>query len=64
MTETFYYWENDWPKNIVREETYTCFITGESIKPEDDAYWTQSFDAYISERGYQLIQNAKSTGEL
>ena len=37
---------------------------GEIIKLEDDAYWTQEFDAYISERGYQMIQNAYSTGEL
>jgi hypothetical protein len=41
-----------------------CFITGETIKESDDAYWTQEFDAWISERGYQMINSAQSTGEI
>jgi len=41
-----------------------CFVTGDIIRPDDDAHWTQEFDAYISERGYQMIQNAQSTGEI
>ena len=64
MKETFYYWEDGRPKSIDRSETYTCFITGESITSSDDAYWTQEFDSYISERGYQMIQDAQSTGEI
>jgi hypothetical protein len=61
-------WENNNPipsKDVIRVSgNHECFITGETIKTEDDAYWTQEFDAWISERGYQMINNAHSTGEL
>ena len=43
---------------------HDCFVTGEQIAPDDDAYWTGEFDAWISERGYQMIMNEYSTGEL
>ena len=43
---------------------HQCFITGDTIKPDDEAYWTDEFDAWISVRGYQMINNAHSTGEL
>ena len=52
------------PSELKRIDEHECFITGEMIKLENPAYWTQEFDAYISERGYQMIQNAYSTGEL
>ena len=47
-----------------REKTYECFVTGDRIYPEEDAYWTGEFDAWISERGYQMIMNAYSYNEL
>ena len=55
-----------WPDSdtIKREGIETCFITGKTITIHEDAYWTWEFDAWISERGYQMIQNAQSTGEI
>lgn len=61
---SFYYWEGSNPVDKGRDKNHECFITGESILPETNAYWTSEFDAWISERGYQMIQNAHSTGEL
>lgn len=61
---SFYYWEGSNPIDTDREKNQECFITGEIILPENDAYWTAEFDAWISKRGYQMIQNAQSTGEL
>ncbi len=67
MSKSYYVWEEKQPvspEKVIRHEVHECFVTKEMIKPEDDAYWTSEFDAWISERGYQMIQNAHSTGEL
>ena len=64
MADTFYYWDQNTPSNIDREESYQCFVTGEMIDIDDDAYWTDEFDCYISEKGYQMIQNAYTSGDL
>ena len=64
MSDTFYFWKDNTPVNLDRDKINECFITGESIPTDANAYWTQEFDAWISERGYQMIQNAHSTGEL
>ena len=70
MTEgmSYYVWDNKdpvSPDDVIRlAGDHQCFITSEVIRPEDSAYWTDEFDAWISERGYQMIQNAQSTGEL
>jgi len=55
-----------WPPGdeVKRTSNYFCFITGEQIYPHDTAYWTDQFDSYVSERGYQMINNAYSTGEI
>ncbi len=66
--ESYYVWENNNPvksQDVIRiAGNHECFIIGEVIKPEDSAYWTDEFEAWISERGYQMIQNAHSTSEL
>ena len=66
--ESFYVWDLQRPvrsNDVIRlSGDHPCFITGESIRETDDAYWTDEFDAWISERGYQMIQNAYSNGEL
>ncbi len=71
MTEkghSYYCWDNGRPvrfDDVIRlSGDHECFVTGEAIKPDDEAYWTDEFDAWISVRGYQMIQNAHSTGEL
>tara|TARA_R100000951_G_scaffold115951_1_gene125832 strand:- start:720 stop:1043 length:324 start_codon:yes stop_codon:yes gene_type:complete len=65
---SFYCWDNDGPvksDEVIRIcGDHECFVTGEKIKPEDEAYWTDEFDAWVSVRGYQMIENAQSTGEL
>ena len=61
---SYYYWEGNNPVNVDRDGTQTCFVTGENISCNTTAYWTSEFDSWISERGYQMIQNAYSTGEL
>ena len=64
MSESFYYWEDNWPKDIYRPDDHECFVTKETIRSKDDAYWTDEFNAWISTRGYQMIENAQSTGEI
>ena len=66
--ESFYVWDH---KNPVRSDDvirlsgeHPCFITGESITENDDAYWTDEFDAWVSERGYKMIMKSHSEGEL
>tara|TARA_R100001082_G_C4299982_1_gene131951 strand:+ start:76 stop:408 length:333 start_codon:yes stop_codon:yes gene_type:complete len=65
---SYYVWQGTdpvSPSEVIRiSGDHQCFITGESIGEFDDAYWTDEFDAWISERGYQMIQNAHNTGEL
>ena len=55
MTEAEFEWISD---NDI------CFVTGYIIDKRDNARWTGEFDAWISERGQQLIENAYKTGEL
>tara|TARA_Y100001938_G_C8057048_1_gene415028 strand:+ start:663 stop:932 length:270 start_codon:yes stop_codon:yes gene_type:complete len=45
-------------------ESHECFITGESIQNIEDSRFTWEFDAWVSERGQQMIDNAYATGEL
>tara|TARA_R100001015_G_scaffold18618_2_gene12256 strand:- start:648 stop:1001 length:354 start_codon:yes stop_codon:yes gene_type:complete len=65
---SFYCWDAGGPQNsrdVIRlAGDHECFVTGEFIKPEDEAYWTDEFDAWISVRGHQMINNAHSNGEL
>ena len=65
---SFYCWDSGRPispNDVIRlSGDHECYVTGETIKPEDDAHWTDEFDSWISTRGYQMIQNAHSTGEL
>tara|TARA_R100001015_G_C4609930_1_gene165244 strand:+ start:1034 stop:1432 length:399 start_codon:yes stop_codon:yes gene_type:complete len=65
---SYYVWENRMPvspNDVIRVSgNHECFVTGDTIKPQDDAHWTDEFDAWVSIRGYQMIQNAQSTGEL
>ena len=65
---SYYCWDNGRPQrsdDVVRlSGEHQCFVTGEVIKESDDAHWTDEFDAWISTKGYQMIQNAHSTGEL
>ena len=65
---SYYVWENSRPvspDDVIRiSGDHECFVTGDTIKPQDDAHWTDEFDAWVSTRGYQMIQNAQSTGEL
>lgn len=65
---SYYVWENNnpvSPNEVIRlSGDHECFVTGETIKPTDEAYWTDEFDAWVSVRGYQMIENAQSTGEL
>ena len=61
---SYYYWKGNHPVNVDRDGTQTCFITGENIPMSETAYWTSEFDSWICERGYQMIMNAHSTGEL
>lgn len=61
---SYYYWKDNNPVNVDRDGTQTCFVTGENIPTNETAYWTSEFDAWICERGYQMIMNAYSTGEL
>tara|TARA_R110002020_G_scaffold404383_3_gene614454 strand:+ start:1916 stop:2203 length:288 start_codon:yes stop_codon:yes gene_type:complete len=55
MSQTNFNWvtEND-----------VCFITGQIMDYRDNARWTGEFDAWVSEKGQQLIENAYRTGEL
>ena len=65
--KNYYVWDGNDPvpcDALLRLQNHECFVTGELIKENDTAYWTDGFDAWISERGYQMIQNAHSTGEL
>ena len=41
-----------------------CFITGSIIPKNDRCRFTHEFDAWVSERGQQMLDNAQSTGEL
>ena len=41
-----------------------CFITGDIIPKNDRSRFTHEFDAWVSERGQQLLDNAQATGEL
>ena len=65
---SFYCWDSGGlvsPDDVIRlSGDHECFATGETIKPNDEAYWTDEFDAWVSMRGYQMIENAHSTGEL
>ncbi len=65
---SFYCWDCGGPvspSDVIRlSGDHECFVTGETIKPEDEAYWTDEFDAWVSVRGYQMIEDAHSTGEL
>tara|TARA_Y100000589_G_C26789295_1_gene481073 strand:+ start:139 stop:489 length:351 start_codon:yes stop_codon:yes gene_type:complete len=64
----FYVWDNGdvvSPDEAIRlAGEHQCFVTGDMIREDEDAHWTDEFDAWISIRGYQMIQNAQSTGEL
>ena len=65
---SYYVWDTHDPvppSEVIRlSKDNECFITGESIKDTDDAHWTDEFDAWISTRGYQMIQNAHTPGDL
>ena len=65
---SYYVWDNNdpiSPREVIRVSgDHQCFITGDSISEDDDAHWTDEFDAWVSTRGYQMIQNAQSTGEI
>ncbi len=41
-----------------------CFVTGHVIDKRDHARWTGEYDAWVSERGQQMIENSHKTGEL
>ena len=41
-----------------------CFVTGHIMDYRDNARWTGEFDAWVSERGQQMIENAQLTGEI
>jgi len=55
MTEVGFDWISD---------DDVCFITGRIIDKIDNARWTGEYDAWISERGQQMIENSYKTGEL
>jgi len=65
---SYYVWENKDPipaSEVIRVSgDQQCFITDENITKDADAYWTDEFDAWISSRGYHMIINAQSLGEL
>tara|TARA_R110001592_G_scaffold287589_1_gene556429 strand:+ start:144 stop:458 length:315 start_codon:yes stop_codon:yes gene_type:complete len=72
MTEerghSYYCWDSGKPQrtdDVIRlAGEHQCFITGETINESDDAHWTDEFDAWVSCRGYQMIQDAHSMGGL
>ena len=41
-----------------------CFVTGDIIYEDKSARFTCEFDAWISERGQQMIESAVQTGEI
>tara|TARA_Y100000004_G_scaffold160729_1_gene188371 strand:- start:347 stop:598 length:252 start_codon:yes stop_codon:yes gene_type:complete len=41
-----------------------CYVTGKIMSKEDRARFTWEFDAWVSEEGQQLIENAHRTGDL
>ena len=43
---------------------HVCFITGDLIHEDDSARFTHEFDAWISSKGQELIENAQRMGEL
>ena len=63
--QSFYVWDNKNPvssNDVIRVSgDHPCFMTGDLIKETDDAYWTDEFKAWISERGYQMIQKSHSS---
>jgi len=65
---SYYVWENNNPvppDKVNRfPRDHECFVTGQTISLDEEAHWTDSFDAWVSVRGYQMIQNAQSTGEI
>jgi len=45
-------------------EDDVCFVTGDIIPKNDRSRFTSEFDAWVSERGQQMLENAQSTGEI
>jgi len=45
-------------------EDDVCFVTGDIIPKNDRSRFTSEFDAWVSERGQQMLENSQSTGEI